>query len=347
MAKKTIFQTIDMHKYAALGCDATCTTFYGVPVDTNGHNIQTILATTSFSCYEEIKGTLEDETTDDLSTVKKAFIMPGVAMSADRLKVALREHKVVVTNDYELADVLINDGLCADEHDSTFRTTKPLHHKTNMYILKEGFAEDYYNQTGNWTIYCDKVKNSQPLYNVDYESAEYDLYGISGLAIELATKIKAGDMQVVDVETVMNSSNTKQRLTPELLDQLTAMLNSSEDRELAGTILPTIDYRYEPGLMWKLAGECYQRIDYDFNRSKDIRYWAEKARIRKLSRLSAQDAILYFEETGELDAKTFKMLEPIVRSEISIHNRDLYVFTVQIKPEYRKYFKKKKDEIKS
>lgn len=343
MAKKTIFQKIDLQKYEDLGYDVDCTKKYGIPTDTAGNNIQTILVTESYSDYAEIRGTLENETTDDLSTAKKAFIMPGVGMSADRLKEALREHKVVVTNDYELADVLVNDGLCADEHDSTFRTTKPLHHKTNMYILKEGFAEDYFDQTGNWTIYCDKVKNARPLYNCDYESAEYDLYGISGLAIELASKIKAGDMQVVDVETVMNSSNTKQRLTPELVDQLTAMLNSREDREMAGTILPTIDYRYEPGLMWKLAGEAAQRIDYDF-RNKDISYWADKARIRKLSRMSAQDAILYFEQTGELDKKTFKMLEPIVRSEISIHNRELYVFKVQIKPEYRKYFKNKKDE---
>jgi hypothetical protein len=32
-------------------------------------------------------------------------------------------------------------------------------------------------------------------------------------------------------------------------------------------------------------------------------------------------------------------LEPIVRKEIHISNRDLYVFKVQVKPEYLKYVK--------
>ena len=36
---------------------------------------------------------------------------------------------------------------------------------------------------------------------------------------------------------------------------------------------------------------------------------------------------------------TFKYLEPIVRNEISIHNRDLYTFKVAVKKEYQQYLK--------
>ena len=36
---------------------------------------------------------------------------------------------------------------------------------------------------------------------------------------------------------------------------------------------------------------------------------------------------------------SFKYLEPIVRREIRISNRDLYVFGVSVKKEYQKYLK--------
>ena len=55
--------------------------------------------------------------------------------------------------------------------------------------------------------------------------------------------------------------------------------------------------------------------------------------------MSAQDMILDLEKEEKLDSESFRYLEPIVRKEISIHNRDLYVFKVQVKPEYRKYLK--------
>ena len=346
MAQKTIFQKIDRIKYKDLGYDDTCLETYGIPTDVAGTNIQDMLFTENYGDFADIQGTLENETTDDLTTgFKKAFVAPGMNVSADRVKLALREHKIVVTNDYELADLLVVDDSLIDDHDSTFRTTKMLHHKTNMYIIKEGIAEDYYNTTGVWTVFCDKIKTSQNLYNIDYESAAYDLYGVSGLAIELTEKIKNKEMDVVNVETVMMSSASKQPLTVELIDQLDSMLSGgSDDKQLAGAIIPTIDYRTKPHLLWKLAGFLYQRIDYDFNRNKDVQYWAEKAKIRQVSRKSAQDAILHFESIGKLSNETFKYLEPIVRSEISIHNRELYVFKVQIKPEYRKYFKNKTND---
>lgn len=346
MAQKTIFQKIDRIKYADLGYDDTCLETYGIPTDVAGTNIQNMLFTENYADFEDIHGTLETETTDDLSAgFKKAFVAPGLSVSADRVKIALREHKIVVTNDYELADLLVIDDMLVDSHDDRFRTTKMLHHKTNMYIIKEGLAEDHYKTTGAWTVYCEKIKNTQNLYNMDYESAAYDLYGVSGLAIELADKIKSKKMDVVNVETVMMSSASKQPLTVELVDQLESMLSGgSDDRQLAGAIIPTIDYRTKPHLLWKLAGFLYQRVDYDFNRNKDIQYWAEKAGIRSLSRKSAQDAILHFENLDKLSSETFKYLEPIVRSEISIHNRELYVFKVQIKPEYRKYFKNKTND---
>jgi ribosomal protein L25 (general stress protein Ctc) len=78
---------------------------------------------------------------------------------------------------------------------------------------------------------------------------------------------------------------------------------------------------------------------YQFNRDKDVQYWLEQSNFNKFSRKSAHDMILWLEVNEKLDSISFKYLEPIVRKEIHISNRDLYVFKVQVKPEYLKYAK--------
>jgi hypothetical protein len=78
-------------------------------------------------------------------------------------------------------------------------------------------------------------------------------------------------------------------------------------------------------------------VSYKFNRNKDVMYWMEKHKIHRLAMLNAENAIKYFDEKGELDSRCFKSLEVKCREQIQIHNRELYTFKVQVKPEYRKY----------
>jgi len=49
--------------------------------------------------------------------------------------------------------------------------------------------------------------------------------------------------------------------------------------------------------------------------------------------------ILWLEDRDLLCKTAFRYLEPIVRSEISIQNRDLYTFRVAVKKEYQQYLK--------
>ena len=53
--------------------------------------------------------------------------------------------------------------------------------------------------------------------------------------------------------------------------------------------------------------------------------------------MTALQMIQDLEEKGTLNKISFKYLEPIVRKEIRIENRDLYTFRVEVKPEYKKY----------
>ena len=69
------------------------------------------------------------------------------------------------------------------------------------------------------------------------------------------------------------------------------------------------------------------------------------AKISDLSYRCAEDMILWLEEEGKLDEENFRYLEPLVRRDIRIENRNLYVFKIQVKPEYRQYLKSKKKKI--
>ena len=110
--------------------------------------------------------------------------------------------------------------------------------------------------------------------------------------------------------------------------------------EMAGKIIPTIDPTGEPYLLYKYAKEFLGNCDYKYTRNKDVIYWLEKHNINLLARKNAEQAIKYFEENGVLDSKCFRALEVECRKEIQIHNRELYTFKVQVKPEYRKYMQK-------
>ena len=189
-------------------------------------------------------------------------------------------------------------------------------------------------------LYDERIKATYPSYNQETESCPYDLYCITGLALELARKIDQGDMHVIGVDTVLGSSANKQVLTTQLVADIKAMMNSNDDITIAGSILPTIDFTKEPDLLWELAGTINYH-SHHFNRNKDVNWWWEQANISDLSRMNAEEAILHFEGKGVLNSKVFKYFEPICRQEISISNREMYTFTVQVKPEYRKLLKTK------
>jgi len=176
-------------------------------------------------------------------------------------------------------------------------------------------------------------------YDIDMEESLYDVWMLTGMAINLAHLIDTTDLTVVDPETVLHSSANLLTLDETLLADLKAQLNSySDDKALALKIVPTIDYTKNLHLMWQLAQDC-SSLEYADNRDKDLQYWLKESNFRSLMRKSAQDMILWLESRELLNKTYFKYLEPIVRQEISIHNRDLYVFKVSVKKEYQQYLK--------
>ena len=308
-------------------------------------DIEEIYLSESLSQYDKIKELLKTETTADLTTVTRAFILPMHNVSTDRLKAALKEHKIGITNDYEKADFIIPHTNFYDMYQSveTIPQTKLMFKLCNGYYSNDhrSAVVDYHEKTGNNVILDKNSLGDSYQHNIDYVSAPYDSYCFSKMSLLLADLIDKGEMAVIETDTILNQSANRVPMTAELMEDIKKMVDnysaSDEEIEMAGKIIPTIDPTGEPYLLYKYAESFLDSVPYKYNRNKDVMYWMQKHDIYNLSRKNAEEAIKYFDEKEVLDSRCFRALEVKCREQIQIHNRELYTFKVQVKPEYRKY----------
>ena len=306
--------------------------------------VEDMFLSESVAQYDKVKDLLETETTADLTVVKRAFVLPMHNVSTDRLKASLKEHKISITNDYEKADFIIPHTNFYETYGNieSIPQTKMMFKMSNGYFCNDHrpLVTDYYEKTGNDVILEKRSQDNHHQYNMNYESAPFDSFIFSNMSIVLADLIEKGEMQVINTDTILNQSANRIPITKQLMEDIKKMIDgydtSDEDIEMAGKIIPTIDPTGEPYLLYNYA-DMLQNNSHQFNRNKDVQYWLDKYKIYRLSRLNAEEAIRHFEEIGELDSRCFKSLEVRCREQIQIHNRELYTFKVQVKPEYRKY----------
>jgi len=345
MANKSVYQDFDTDALAYF--DLEQDTIYGV-LSTSGE-IDKVLCTQDQTTYEKINTILTVPTEDDQTfrTKKKAFILPKCTVSQDRIKAALKEHGITVTNDYELADLIIgHEDISTDrlENAENIPSTIMMNKLWNYETTKGRYTATHpkeiaiYN-SGLEVILTPKLTESVRYYDLDIEDSLYDSWMLTGMAINLAHIIDTTDVSVIDPETVLHASASKMVLDEQLLSDLKTQLNSyGDDKALALKIVPTIDYKKNYHLLWQFSQDC-SSITYADNRDKDLQYWLKESGFLNFERKSAQDMILWLEERELLCKTSFRYLEPIVRREISIHNRDLYTFKVAVKKEYQKYLK--------
>lgn len=342
MASKSVFQkyNTDALDHYDLANDPK----YGVIA---GSNIEDVLVTDDELTYETIKNLLRNptETGQTFINKKKAFILPGCPVSNERLKPALKEHGITVTNDYTLADLVVGHDDFHDRFESgeTIKTTMLLYKLWNYETTSGanvggGSIDKLIKGHTNHVLVTPKVINQIRYYDLDIEDSVYDSWVITGLALNIAWDIQQGDKTVVDVDTVLHTSASKQELTPELTDQIVSMWNAGgDDREMVKSILPTLKCDNSHHLLWNLT----QKLGsvHHNHHTKDLNYWFDHSSWREYYNRDAQDMVLWLEEQKLLDSKSFRYLEPLIRKDIRIENRDLYVFQVQVKKQYRKYLK--------
>lgn len=309
--------------------------------------IEPVIHTDSKQTYENIKSLLSNVTITgvNLKTKKKAFILPLCPVSQDRLKISLKEHGITVTNDYELADLIItHNEFHKDLNNSETILTTLMMAKLYNYMTLEStnnrvpFLDTWIKNNNVGIIYDWKVDNVIKYYNCDMSEPLFDNCIISGMAINLAYKIANNAIDVVDTDTVLNESANKQVLTETLVSDILRLCNSynSEDNKMAGMIIPAIDYTKNLHLFWELAKELNAEL-YRFKRNKDVLYWSEVSNLSEIAGFNAEEMIDYLIKNDLMTNFYFKYFEPIARKEIQIDNRELYVFKVQVKPEYQKY----------
>ena len=343
MANKSVYQDFDTDALVYFGLEAD--PVYGLVSSTG---INKVLCTQDQTTYEKINTILTVPTEDDQTfrTKKKAFILPKCNVSQDRLKSALKEHGITVTNDYELADLIIGH-----EEISTYKLTNAENTPSTVMMNKiwnyettkgdvngHGIIKEI-SDSGLECIITPKITDKVRYYDIDIEDSLYDSWMLTGMAINLAHIIDTTHVSVIDPETVLHASATKMTLDEGLFNDLKVQLKAyGDDKALALKIIPTIDYKKNYHLLWQFSQDC-SSITYADNRDKDLQYWLKESGFLDFERKSAQDMILWLEKKELLCKTSFRYLEPIVRKEISIHNRDLYTFKVAVKKEYQKYLK--------
>tara|TARA_R100000278_G_C5476008_1_gene166443 strand:- start:1432 stop:2460 length:1029 start_codon:yes stop_codon:yes gene_type:complete len=340
MASKSVFQKYDTDAldYFDLASDP----IYGVIA---GSNVEDVLVTQDETTYSNIREIIAKPTETDQTFInkKKAFVLPSSPISNDKIKAALKEHKITVTNDYTEADLIVTHDDFNDsfENGQTIKTTKMMYKLWN-YETTSGdptsnlSLNQMIKNCGRHVIITPKITNNMRYYALDVEDSLYDTWAITGLALNLAYEIYVGNKSTVSIETVLHTSATRQPLNDDVVDQVIRMWNAGgDDREVAKQLLTTLDYSTNHHLMWKLTQELGS-LHYDHH-SKDLNHWMTASRWEFYYNLNAEALIIWMEEQGYLDKVSFRYLEPIVRKDITIHNRDLYVFKVSVKKEYQKY----------
>ena len=288
----------------------------------------------------------------DLTQYKKAFILPGCPVSLPRLKEALREHSITVTNDFNKADFFVTHNEYGQYHSDgeSIRTNSMLFKTMNYEAMDISVSVDLADKQSEpnvdpniQIVFDDKMAETYSRNSIDYDEDLYEAYVFTPLAIQIAYRIRHEQIPVIYAETCLNESANKTVLDEQLLDDLVRMIRdgSHEEKELVKKMMPAIDYRKKKHLIWKLATEVSGYM-YRFNRDKDMNYWMDKSNFNSYSHHNAESMIKELEEQECLDSESFRYLEPIVRKEISINNRELYTFKVAVKEEYRKYLKVKK-----
>ena len=340
MASKSVYQPYESTALTHFGLDGD--PMYGV-LSTN-MTIDEVVCSENEKQYDNIASLLSKNTLTNgqWKTMKKAFVLPKCPVSLDRIKSAAKEHNIVITNDYELADFIITHDEFSQNfsHGELIKSTVMLSKIWNYDAIEDtGGRIPAVDNSGLFVLYDKKFQDHVTQWNCTVDHNVYDRWLITPMAANIAYRIDTGSLGVVHADDLLGESQMSQDLTEELLSTIKVMLNSNnDDRKLLAKILPTVNTTKNYHLIWELAKELAP-MSYHFTREKDFQYWYDQAKIEFFYRKSAEAVILWLEENNLLTSVEFRYLEPIVRREIQIYNRDLYTVQVAVKTQYKQFLK--------
>ena len=115
-------------------------------------------------------------------------------------------------------------------------TSATLMYLRNMYKVNDinKAITTYWAQYERWTFWDQRLNGPYNLYNSHYDSAPYDSYVLTGLSIKLADLISKGELEVISLDTALNSSSIKQTLDEQLVWDIVAMVKGSSEEKKYG-----------------------------------------------------------------------------------------------------------------
>ena len=351
MASKSVYQDFDPAGLKHFGLSTA--PVYGV-VDNQRTQVHEVIVSNDEDTYNKIRKTLSKPNTT-VSSIKslpkkqKAFMLPLSPVSLSRAKAACKAANMTLTNDYEEADVIITHDKFHEKnsHGSKIANTLLMARLWNYETITSStnrvpIIESYYADTRN-SVICDMIDMAWRV-NQGWSSI-YEGYLITGMAVNIAFRIATMNVSCIKADDLVCEAILTQPITEELIQDLTNQIKSGDldTVNLAGMILPTVDYTSNLHLLWKFAQDVGDKMHL-YNRSKDVRAWMQASKFNTFYHYTAERMIQYLEKEGKLDSTSFRYLEPIVRKDIKIYNRDLYIFKVEVKPRYQQYLKKVTNE---
>ena len=250
---------------------------------------------------------------------------------------------MVVTNDIDNADLILTHSNIGKKY------------RNNSYVRSGEIAFQLWNydsaiDTAQTTdlgkkielydavVCCENLREALE-YDFKYGDNILESWALSGMALKAAYLINTKAVETLSVDDLLNSSANKAVLDESLLETLKDLLDSydSDNHEVAKKIIPTIKHNKNVHLIWQLMQEFYHKIDTF--RDKDVQYWLNKEDMYSYYSNTAEEMILELtEKHGKMDKESFIYFENICRQEIEISNRELYVFKVKLKKEFRHYY---------
>lgn len=285
--------------------------------------------------YERIYNILsKDKITNGMSNLKSGYLLNRCPVSLDRVKHEIKSKKLKLSNNHLNSDFIITH--CNLEYKFHGKTIPNI---TSLFIKGGAFsAISFKHYQKSKSLLCSRHEwVMRKLQNYDCDKIWYNCaYLVKSKAIEIAYLIDTNVIQnVLNVNLILNNSVNTVPLDENLLNLLKGMISSSntDDLEIAGKIIPTIDQSKNYHFLRELYVSCNTDLRYKFNRNKDVQFWINNNKY-DYNNLDAGEFIEILKKNNDLTSETFIYLEKIARKEIRITNREIYNFTVSIKPEY-------------
>ena len=346
MAGKSVYQDFDPAGLKHFGLSTA--PLYGV-VDNQRTKVHEVIVSNDEDAYNKIRKTLRKPNTTvsnikSLPKKQKAFMLPLSPVSLSRAKAACKAANMTLVSDYEAADVIITHDKFHDKHShgnkipNTLLMSRLWNYETITSSKSQvPIVELYYGDTRR-SVICDLTDIQA--WRVNQGTSIYEGWLFTGMAVNIAFRIDTMNVSCIKADDLVREALLTQPITEEFIQDLANQINSGDPDtvNLAGMILPTVDYTSNLHLLWKFAQDVGDKT-YLYNRSKDVKAWIQASKFNTFYYYTAQQMILYLEKEGKLDSTSFRYLEPIVRKDIKIYNRDLYVFKVEVKPRYQQYLK--------